>query len=204
MLIVSKKYDYYDSVGKSTGIDYALRYVREPQIITQNEKYNCLYSQYTVYIGFCGKIYKCFRYTDEHFKYQHIYTQEELIEKFPPKTYYKPKRKWRVKELPQKNSFIPKEDRTLFEQYKVPIFTYYYYSEYDARNQTDNRFFELNSNLGQYEFFKVFPPWQAFQEVRMFLSNLAMPEKLIPEMNDLIKRDIKGFDKFSFRKDKQK
>lgn len=60
-----------------------------------------------------------------------------------------------------------------------------------------------NSPLKQLEFFRIFDPYQAFQEINMWLSNQATPMKPIPEMTDQIKIESKGFDKFSFRKDPQ-
>ena len=47
-------------------------------------------------------------------------------------------------------------------------------------------------------------PYQAFQEINMWMSNQAMPEKVIPEIDNKTMIEIKGFDKFSFRKDKSK
>jgi hypothetical protein len=37
----------------------------------------------------------------------------------------------------------------------------------------------------------------------MFMSNLAVPLKPVPEISDKIMVDIKGFDKWSFRKPPQ-
>lgn len=58
-----------------------------------------------------------------------------------------------------------------------------------------------HSPLKHLEFFRVFPPYQAFQEINMWLSNQAVPMKPIPEISDEVMASIKGFDKFSFRKD---
>jgi hypothetical protein len=61
-----------------------------------------------------------------------------------------------------------------------------------------------NSPLRQLDFVRIFPPYQAFQEISMWLANQAVPMKPIPEMSNEIKIASKGFDKFSFRKDKSK
>ena len=58
----------------------------------------------------------------------------------------------------------------------------------------------FNASLKDYEFFRVVEPYTAFQEIQMFMSNLAVPLKPIPEIPDKIMVDIKGFDKWSFRK----
>lgn len=62
----------------------------------------------------------------------------------------------------------------------------------------------LNDCLKDIEFFKVMPVNQAFQEIEMFINNIAKPEKPIPIPDDDTMRDIKGFDKYSFRKDPSK
>lgn len=62
----------------------------------------------------------------------------------------------------------------------------------------------FNCSLKQYEFYRLFPPFQAFQEINMWLSNQAVPIKPIPEMSDEIKAESKGFDKWSFRKEPTK
>ena len=60
-----------------------------------------------------------------------------------------------------------------------------------------------NAMLRPYEFIRVFDPTQAFQEISMFLGNMAFPNKPIPELSNADKIVSKGFDKFSFRKPKQ-
>ena len=57
--------------------------------------------------------------------------------------------------------------------------------------------------LGDFEFFRIFQPVQAFQEINMWLSSQAAPIKPIPQISDEIMLEVKGFDKkLSFRKDK--
>lgn len=58
-----------------------------------------------------------------------------------------------------------------------------------------------HASLREYEFFRIFPPYQAFQEINMWLSNQAVPIKPIPEISNEVMAEIKGFDKYSFRKD---
>ncbi|MGH2611553.1 MAG: hypothetical protein ACRDFB_00720, partial [Rhabdochlamydiaceae bacterium] len=61
-----------------------------------------------------------------------------------------------------------------------------------------------NDKLGKVHFFKVFDSYHTFQEIAMWLSNQATPLKPIPKIKDEVMSEIKGFDKFSFRKDKGK
>lgn len=59
----------------------------------------------------------------------------------------------------------------------------------------------INPRLKDYEFYRVQDPYTAFQEISMFLgSNLV--KQVDPEINfsDDLKRDIHGFDEWSFRK----
>ncbi len=58
-----------------------------------------------------------------------------------------------------------------------------------------------NARLNEYHFQRVKDTYTAFQEVSMFMSNLAVPMKSIPKMSDDDMVEIKGFNKFSFRKD---
>jgi len=61
-----------------------------------------------------------------------------------------------------------------------------------------------NGKLKDVDFFRVFDPYRAFQEIAMYYGNMAVPLKPIPEITDETMAEIKGFDKFSFRKDKKK
>jgi hypothetical protein len=60
---------------------------------------------------------------------------------------------------------------------------------------------EYNACLREYQFARIFDPASAYQEISMFMSNLAVPIKPIPKLDDVTMAEIKGFDKFSFRKD---
>lgn len=70
-------------------------------------------------------------------------------------------------------------------------------------NKAGKAIVTFNVPLKEFEFYRVFPPYQAFQEVQMFMSNLAMPEKVIPKISDEDMIMCKSFDKYSFRKDKR-
>lgn len=71
--------------------------------------------------------------------------------------------------------------------------------------RTAHRFaMTYNATLSTVEFIRVIDPYTAFQEIQMFLGNMAQPEKPIPKISDEVMAEIKGFDKFSFRKDPAK
>lgn len=61
-----------------------------------------------------------------------------------------------------------------------------------------------NGSLRQLQFYRIFDPFQAFQEINMWLNNQAIPIKDIPKLDDEIMAEIKGFNKYSFRKDPSK
>lgn len=55
--------------------------------------------------------------------------------------------------------------------------------------------------LKDYEFYKIFDTQSAFQEIHMYLSGvLGFSNPHVPVPDDVTMRDIKGFDKFSFKK----
>lgn len=57
-----------------------------------------------------------------------------------------------------------------------------------------------NAKLKPYEFYRVFDMGRAFQELSVWMSNQAIPIKPIPKLDDETMAEIKGFDKYSFRK----
>lgn len=81
-----------------------------------------------------------------------------------------------------------------FEDRRCPVFV-------GRQEGYNNYVVEWNANLRLVEFYRVFPPEQAYQNIRMFLDNLAVPLPNVPPVSDKQMAEIKGFDKFSFRKD---
>lgn len=89
----------------------------------------------------------------------------------------------------------------LHVEFGSPILLGRFYS----RELPEGYYVSSNVELKQYGFQSVVPPYQAYQEISMYFGGpLAVPMKPIPEMDDDTMRDSKGFDKFSFRKDKRK
>lgn len=60
----------------------------------------------------------------------------------------------------------------------------------------------FHTPLKDYDFTRIVPPYEAFQEISMWMGNQAVPMKLIPIMSDEVLREIRGFTKHSFRKPK--
>jgi hypothetical protein len=81
----------------------------------------------------------------------------------------------------------------LFQQYPV----------WNLEARRNNWYVCYNCPLKNFKFFKVMDPATVFQEISMFLGGIAIPQKTIPVPSDKDMVSIKGFDKFSFRKDKK-
>jgi hypothetical protein len=59
---------------------------------------------------------------------------------------------------------------------------------------------QVNPRLANFEFFRAMDPYQAFQEMSMFLGNLAAPDPLPVVLSEKERVAKHGFDKWSFRK----
>lgn len=96
----------------------------------------------------------------------------------------------------------------MFRELKVPIFLFdqdYHRIVLDKWRRTESHRYFLNPNLSEYEFYKVFDSFTAFQEIQMFLGGvLGAGEKEIVEVEDKYKITQHGFNKWSFRKESQK
>jgi hypothetical protein len=86
------------------------------------------------------------------------------------------------------------QHRAFFEDKRCPIFV-----ATPGSSGTQGRIV-YNSLLRPYEFYRVIEPYRAFQEIAMFLANMAQPEKPMPTIPDELKAESKGFDKWSFRR----
>jgi len=206
MKIHSKYKDYYDSAMKF-GADNSLHYIRHQTYHKENLPFHAFSEKYykedgskqVFFVGFCGKVYKC----------------EQTWNKIETRLYgtvistnYK-----RVFEYELLNG----DYNNIFVKLDCPVF---FYASYDFQSSINsfnlasfNRIGWLNSNpknwvnliknpcLADLDFFKVVSPFEAYQEISMFLGNeLAKQEDPAPARDkDLIAAH--GFDKFSFRKE---
>lgn len=214
MRIISKFKDYYDC-GLSYGMDEHTKYIRETKIIEYfgglnqwGNNYKELSSEFDI-IGFCGKLYPFIRFhmyknefgdynskTDTYFgesaKNNHIIKCWDNSEIIP----FSKEQKWlfnrhinEYEEL-ENNSKL----KSIFLEKRVPVF-------HINRKYT----LTLNPCLKDLGFFKIKSSVEAFQEIEMYLSNILLENKevKVPVGSDNDIRDSKGFDKFSFRKEKQ-
>jgi hypothetical protein len=218
MRIVSKFKDYYD-VGMGLGYDSSITYIRETKVIEEGwarsryrSRHYDPYCLSLVRIGFCGKEYcaywlqKCIDGVDhESFCYDIDDVDKFVNQYWPSKErdfYYEERRSYRRGKLFQlRRSY--KEDLAkynekqlhtkIFQEHNVPIFV-----------ASGNGRIETNCLLRKYQFYKVFDAYSAYQEISMYVGGvLKAPVNPVPEVPDEIMRDIKGFDKWSFRKEPQ-
>jgi hypothetical protein len=63
----------------------------------------------------------------------------------------------------------------------------------------------VNPNMGDYHIQSLIDPYKAHQDIEMFLTNNLASERDTPlKLSDTDMRNKKGFDKFSFKKEKEK
>lgn len=65
---------------------------------------------------------------------------------------------------------------------------------------TMHNYLYVNPVLAKYEFYRCLDAWQAFQEISMYLGNLASPDNTPVTISDKDRIMQHGFDKYSFRK----
>ena len=94
----------------------------------------------------------------------------------------------------------------VFIELNTPIFKFV--------GQTYKPYYTVNQRLIDFQFIKHLDPYQCFQQLSMYCSSTLMMnrktsskykgQKLMADISDLDMRDAKGFNKYSFRKDKGK
>lgn len=236
MLIISKYTDYYDSVAFSKGVDKSIIYKRENSLVLERKiikHYDkkdfyfpsyCMrsssqyYNRYglirfeTYIVGFCGKMYplmvtstviKKNQYQDETVT-EYIYDLEIIKEH--TKKYCS---NWAGNFSDYEAMLTNKIIENLFFEYKVPSFIINesgFNVFLQIKTSNDGKNLELNPNLKQIQFYKVFETAAAFQEIEMFISGvLGVDSQKTIEVSDKSKIEGHGFDyKTSFRKDKKK
>lgn len=147
-----------------------------------------------LYSTFCYSLAEIDAFIEKHYKKKHI------------EAYYDNKYSWRSKNWPyyaRRGDFKELFDECArkIDQY-TDIFMEHHSPIFIVKNGSQ---LVINASLKQYEFYKKFDSYTAFQELQMFLGNQASPEKPIPHVSDRDLMEGKGFDyKWSFRKEKEK
>jgi len=171
-------------------------------------------------VGFCGKVYGVLTLYQFETEEQTICHTLEAVDAFMEARgkkddlddYYgqgKPKRRFsynRARILRKDiekffDNYAGARDKyhELFIEHQSPVFV----AKYLGSGQDST--ITWNDCLRSVEFFRVFDPYTAFQEIAMFMANLAVPLKEIPAVSNCDMIEAKGFDKkWSFRKEPQK
>lgn len=181
-------------------------------------------------IGFCGKTYVGYAFrTARHDNYQNEVVTFQItygVEEFC-KNYILASQKIAARNIFNEsdikkvialyNKFHDKQHDELFLKYNTPIFVYDFntglidthgtlleYPELDTAYGIDNHRktnrFIINPELACYNFYRVFPPYQAFQEIHMYIGGfLCNTTKEIVEIEEKYKILQHGMDKWSFR-----
>lgn len=204
----------------------------DPDIITLPyfpERYstNSRLSKECFLVGFCGKFFRGLRITYKDYNdgfskpdicncYSTEAVETFLKKHYSPKQmegfYFKPQYKhmypknwtWNIYRdfqwfFKDENTSKDSSDSFIFDKYNCPIFTVV-----ESINRYDY-YLNINDQLSSFTFQKVKAPFDAFQELQVYLSNIARPNKPIPELCNNDKVLNAGFDlKSSFRKDKVK
>lgn len=232
MYIVSKRNikDYYDGVAGSVGIDKTIVYKRHPKEYNTREhnnvpkcmsyeswvsrenilyKLNSISSRNSKYhfsyfvVGFCGKLYIGFKIYEKQEQKNGLYSPN-----VKPYITYSLNEFISIYEKTQKKGYEFERDYLLNvynkikninalkinRDYNSPIWLF----EYES--------FTVNPILKDFDFFKVFDAFSAFQEIEMFIGGvLGVGEKETIEVSDKTKIEGHGFDyKWSFRKESTK
>ena len=225
MLIISKFHDYYDTaigVGgidktcvfrrMTEGYDYKqehydvlkkrMLYLEIDHIFRSSDRWNI--SFFTVL--FCGRLYRGVKFTSVIYirasaTYKHtdhcFYEYDKaFMDTFLSKKRYIPFLKEYFKD---NGSEIHKEKMVELE---MPIVSYEW-MVISARSCIGNGDIVINPNLAEFKFFKVYDPFSAFQEISMFIGNIATKGNDTVKIQDKDQIVKKGFDlSTSFRRPK--
>lgn len=225
MKIISKFKDYYDSV-QGVLYDDEIKFIRrmESHKVDFKLPYTNLKMYCTLrYIGFCGKIYPMIRMTASSFddddselaKYIKEHGRTDPTDKWSnslmcydietaiplcqsTRSYYSRARHYQKvnpdikKTIARINEFTKHlESQNLFDKYTTPIFIL----EHKNRDLYLNSCYELKN----YHFQQIMDPYTAYQELVMWIGNQAVMEYPPQITDDIVMRDKKGFDKWSFK-----
>lgn len=177
-------------------------------------------------VGFCGKLYPCmiveiigqakyFIYKMEHLDdyVAKVFTKDRERERYHEGKIKKRETYWQnlpFRYIPIRSDMeklfefwetIRDKETDLFVKRNVPIFVVRHWHNYIDGRFVDERCV-LNECLKDFEFYRVFDTNAAYQEIAMFVGGiLTKPPTEIPKPSDEVLAEIKGFNKWSFRKE---
>jgi len=224
MRIISKFDDYYD-IGMGLGHDSSLIYLRESMEInfksldlTEQEKETkklfkkfpaCPLSHSMGYeiIGFCGKFYPVIIFPQGINKLKYplelCFSLGEVDVVLANRLSSKDFKGWM--DISYSYSRRKKLDQFFKECESIRDINTFIINRCPIVALNSGKGAIWNPRLRDYNFARVVGPYEAFQEIEMFIGNLAIPEKPVPPRTDIEKIESHGFDKkISFRKGKNK
>lgn len=211
MRIISKFHDYYDS-AMSHGQDRSVVFIRNSEIqkppvpisgmniksprIHKNETFKIFYGV----IGFCGKTYPFARFEEDYFEndiYHSIrdyaYSYEEY--KILCEEYGVTQGKWEGNTT--SNFFRQQNFEDFMISQKLAIFSYEHTSDSLGMRAP---IYTVNPILRPYQFYRIFDPYSAFQELDMWIGGvLPQSENMTDVVSDKYRIEQHGYDKHSFR-----
>lgn len=207
MRIISKFRDYYDGLASHDKNDdlYIRKYDVIKSGINRHHKYDEWYWTHNILI-FCNNVYRIYTYQCNQTLHDVMYfynlddidayydTQDDnIVKRYNSNNKYSNyTRKW------WKEQFSNERYRSLSDTYGKDCLKY----NSPIVIHHDNHSITINDRLADWKFYKVKDIYQTYQEIAMWIANNAAKEKPIPTISDKIMAEIKGFDKYSFRKDK--
>ncbi len=217
MRIISPFKDCYDGLMSNTQPVYVRETTEENvndfrcQIgeSPTKDSYNLVFGGFIM--GFCGEIYYGMKTFKTQYQYECYYSDESLRKSYSD--IFQPRWSWKkgnkfdyipcLHGIPSVLGFgLPEDEKKRFHSFFSPSCPFFIVEEVDRFRYTGKLI--RNPSAKQFELYKLFPVQQVFQEIEMYLGGLANPDKNIPHVSDKDMIEAKGFDKFSFRKDKEK
>lgn len=202
----------YNRTTESIDISHKINFINMPLTVNYHDKtdqivasgwyyyephskklpYNELIELKLKIIGFCGKIYPVYTNNDNSIiKYANDYPSISTFKSYNFRTnnfnYESTIDGWN--ELINSQILID-----LFLKYKTPVYILEPFKT-----------LKTNNLLSEYKFQRIFNPYEAIQEIDMYLNNVLVEDKqpIMPVGSDKIIAESKGFDKHSFRKGKE-
>jgi len=227
MRIISKFHDYYDPIQR-LGQDQTVVYLREKKAIEVGWPFPSCNSYWLSYrkcltrvcvIGFCGKITPLVKLrADEESPYFMCWNIEDTdafmrahLKAHQWRNYHKSKWSERTAFLEFFEACAQRESNFeyLFRDHHSPLFVA---GSQESKIRTTPQIV-FNACLKDVQFYTRFDSYQAFQEIAMYMGGVlgthgghTTKYKGEPMSSEVSDRDLaaaKGFDKFSFRKEKK-
>jgi hypothetical protein len=194
MIIISDFHDYYDVLISKDSLIYHRKtteeYIKFPFKLSKWNHYLDNRDFYSYIVGFCGEIFSVIQERGT------FYFSQEEINCPRPLEYYE---KYKIHYI---GFNIPESIKAPFYQFfnfKTPIWFIQYPDRYEINNELK---LTRNPRLVGTGFVNHFGIYETFQKIETYLGSIAFPENNIPKVSDLDMIEAKGFDKYSFRREK--